>query len=169
MQGAFGPTRLQTRATFNYLLVNCPPDTCKNKTSVRGAGAGSLPGPHPGVPGSEGPPAPSGVRPGRGCRRSDGPGRAGPSRGGRIRPSRGGRIRPSRCGPGGATGAIPRAQRALSLRTYRDIFQRIRGDHALVFSLRGPIRLSVPVPPHLYFSCFYRGTPLPNPPPFPAR
>lgn len=27
---------------------------------------------------------------------------------------------------------IPRAQRALSSRTYRDIFQRIRGDHAFL-------------------------------------
>lgn len=62
---------------------------------------------------------------------------------------------------------IPRAQRALSSRTYRDIFQRIRGDHALFFSLRGPIRLSVPVPPlHPYFLLLLPWDPQIPAPPF---
>lgn len=68
--GASGPARPQTGATFNYLLVNCPPDTCKNK----GGGPG---GARPGVP-----PHPAGS------------GRAGPGCWGRMRMG----IRPSRCG-----------------------------------------------------------------------
>lgn len=68
--GASGPARPQTGATFNHLLVNCPPDTCKNK----GGGPG---GARPGVP-----PHPAGS------------GRAGPGCWGRIRMG----IRPSRCG-----------------------------------------------------------------------
>lgn len=56
LAGASGPARLQTGATFNDLLVNCPPDTCKNKAGVRGAGAVSR------VPARA--PCPGGARPG---------------------------------------------------------------------------------------------------------
>lgn len=79
----------QTGATFNYLLVNRPPDTCKNKAGVRGAGAVSLPAPHStphdpalGLPrsrrGQAGPELPEERR---GEEGRAGPGRAGPGQG----------------------------------------------------------------------------------------
>lgn len=142
LAGASGPARLQTGATFNDLLVNCPPDTCKNKAGVRGAGAVSR------VPARA--PCPGGARPGVPPHPA-GSGRAGAAGGG---PGRAGMLGQDKDEDKAfPMWPIPRAQRALSSRTYRDIFQRIRGDHALFFcfffffSLRRPIRLSVPVPP----------------------
>lgn len=144
----------QTGATFNYLLVNRPPDTCKNKAGVRGAGAVSLPAPHS-----------TPHDPALGLPRSR-RGQAGPELPEERRGERG------RAGLGRARGcagqhqafpAVPRAQRVLSSRTYRNIFQRIRGDHALFFPLRRPIRLSVPVPPPLYFPQLLPGSTPPPP------
>lgn len=57
LAGAFGPERLQTGATFNYVLVNRPPDTCKNNAGGRGKGT-----PGRGSRGGDGDPAPA--RPG---------------------------------------------------------------------------------------------------------
>lgn len=151
LAGACGPARLQTGATFNYLLVNCPPDTCTNKAAVRGAGAASLPrGCHRGVP-----PHPTGS------------GRAGAARGGpgcwgrrRMRM----RIRPSRCGrsPG---------HKGLFLRALTGTFFKGLEVITLCFLLSEGryVFLSLsPPPPPLFPPAFAMGPPDPVPP-FPFR
>lgn len=165
LAGASGPARLQTGATFNDLLVNCPPDTCKNKAGVRGVGAVSrVParapcpgGARPGVP-----PHPAGS--GWAGAAGGGPGRAGPGCWGRIRM----RIRPSRCGR--SPGHKGLFLRALTGTFFKGLEAITRWFFFFFFSSSTADTSFCPCPPTstLISSCFCHKTPRPRPP-FPLR